>query len=71
MDKYRIATSGRGVRYLEKNGFPTICTFLTVIYAEGDACTSPCLPQCPFFIQNDDGIILDCRTRQRFIKEEP
>ena len=70
IDKYRIAKSDTGVIYLEKNGMPTICTELSVFFSDKSAHTSPCMPLCPFFIQNDDGIILDCRTRQRFIKIE-
>ena len=69
-DKYRIAKSDAGVIYLEKNGMPTICAELNVFFKDGSVHTSPCMPTCPFFIQNDDGIILDCRTRQRFIKVE-
>lgn len=68
MEKYKMAVSGSGLRYLEKDGIPTICTKLNLVSVGNAIHTSPCMPACPFFIENDDGIILDCRTRQRVIK---
>ena len=70
MDKYKIVTTDNEVAYLEKNGQPTTCSELGMAVIEGKPNTFPCIAQCPFFIQNEDGIILDCRNRQRFIRLE-
>ena len=70
-DQYAIVTTEKGVEYLEKNGRPTICTFLTVIHIGDEIRTSPCLAQCPFFMESDGRVFLNCRSISRSVSLEP